>query len=66
MNIYITQAGDTWDKIAKEVYGSESYTSFLMENNQSELTNFVFPGGIELKIPDLPMVDDMILPEWRY
>ena len=30
--VYKTKSGDTWDIIAKEVYGDELYTSFLMGN----------------------------------
>ena len=60
---YKTVSGDIWDKIAKEVYGSESYTSFLMENNQKYIDYFVFPAGIYLTIEDLPV--ESILPAWR-
>lgn len=62
--IYKTKSGDVWDSIAKEVYGSEAYTSFLMENNKKHLDYFVFPRGIDLVIEDLPE-DVSLLPEWR-
>lgn len=62
--LYKTVSGDVWDKIAKEVYGSESYTSFLMENNQKYIEYFVFPAGIHLTIKDLPK-EKSTLPEWR-
>lgn len=62
--VYKTVSGDVWDRIAKEVYGDESYTSFLMENNQKYLGYFVFPSGIELVIKDKP-TSSMILPDWR-
>lgn len=64
MTGYITIAGDTWDKIAKAVYDDESYTSFLMENNQHLLDYFVFPEGIEVTIADRPEEEDA-LPDWR-
>jgi len=64
--VYTTVSGDVWDAIAKEVYGSESYTSFLMQNNQKHINNFVFPEGVDLIIEDLPSEeDDSDLPEWR-
>ena len=63
-NIYTTISGDTWDRIAKEVYETETYTSFLMENNQDKLDNFVFPAGVKLIIKDKPKKAS-ILPEWR-
>lgn len=65
MLTYTTKAGDTWDVIAKEVYGKETYTSFLMENNRDKIDYFVFPRGITLKIADLPDEEDAKLPEWR-
>ncbi len=61
---YKTISGDVWDGIAKEVYGDEAYTSFLMSNNQKFLNYFVFPEGIELVIAELPE-EETLLPEWR-
>lgn len=62
--IYKTVSGDVWDNIAKEVYGDETYTSFLMANNQQHLGYFVFPAGVELVIKDKP-VEASTLPDWR-
>ena len=62
--VYKTRSGDVWDCIAKEVYGSEAYTSFLMENNQHLIDYFVFPEGIELVIKDKP-TEVSLLPDWR-
>lgn len=62
--VFKTISGDTWDVIAKEVYGSESYTSFLMSNNQEHLENFIFPDGVLLTIEDLPK-DESTMPDWR-
>lgn len=62
--VYKTKSGDVWDNIAKEVYGSESYTSFLMENNQEFIDYFVFPEGIKLVIKDKPEEASQ-LPDWR-
>lgn len=62
--VYKTKSGDVWDSIAKEVYGEESYTSFLMTNNQEHIDYFVFPEGIELVIAELPE-EESLLPDWR-
>lgn len=65
-NTYTTKSGDTWDVIAKEVYGSESYTSYLMENNHDKISYFIFPAGVILKTPALPANEETItFPEWR-
>ena len=62
--VYKTRSGDVWDSIAKEVYGDETYTSFLMTNNQEHLGYFVFPAGVELVIKDKPE-EASTLPDWR-
>lgn len=64
MESYTTIQGDTWDMIAKKVYGDESYTSLLMESNQKLLDYFIFPAGIVVTVPELPEETDT-LPEWR-
>ncbi len=64
MKYYLTRAGDTWDGIAKEVYGSEDYMSYLMQNNQEYLIYFIFPADVKLLIEDLPE-ETTLLPEWR-
>lgn len=61
---YTTISGDTWDMIAKEIYGDEARVSLLMESNQDLLEYFVFPDGIVLKAVDLPE-DGNMLPDWR-
>lgn len=62
---YRTVQGDTWDMIAKRVYGAEKHLDYLMANNYPLLDYFIFPAGVEVSVPDLPtdMVSD--LPAWR-
>ena len=52
------------DRISREVYGSESYTSFLMANNQDKLDTFVFSAGEKLIVEDIPE-KTKVLPDWR-
>lgn len=52
--VYITKSGDTWDMVAKEVYGDELYTSLLMSNNQELIEYFVFPENISIVLPEIP------------
>lgn len=61
---YKTKSGDVWDGIAKEVYGDETFVSFLMANNQEHLGYFIFPEGIRLRIEEMPE-DESALPDWR-
>lgn len=65
MEQYTTVQGDTWDIIAKKVYGEEKYAGYLMENNRLLLDYMIFPGGITLDIPELTEETDPDLPIWR-
>lgn len=62
---YCTRQGDTWDYIAFQVYGSEKYADFLMENNYPHLDTLVFSAGTILNAPALPEEIIGELPPWR-
>lgn len=62
---YKTIQGDTWDMIAKKVYGAEKHLDYLMANNFPLLDYFIFPAGISVQVPDLPIALANDLPEWR-
>lgn len=64
LSLYTTVLGQTWDMIAKEVYGSEKHADFLMENNPEKLHMFVFSSGEVLKVPEL-LEKAEELPPWR-
>lgn len=63
---YITKSGDTWDIIAKEVYGSEYNADTLMEANPNQIGTFIFSAGVELETPALEEERDGLLPPWKY
>lgn len=65
MKSYITIQGDTWDMIAKKVYGNENCLDILMQNNFPLLDYLVFPAGIEVLIPDKLPDRQENLPIWR-
>ena len=65
MEQYTTVQGDTWDIIAKAVYGDEKYAGYLMESNRTLLEYMIFPGGVTLNVPELPEESDDDLPIWR-
>jgi len=62
---YETQLGDTWDVIAKNIYGDEKYADFVMENNPTLIAVCIFSAGTLVWIPTLPPEDEAELPEWR-
>lgn len=66
METYITKSGDTWDTIAKEVYGSEYNADALMVENREHIGTYQFGAGVELNTPALPEERDGGLPPWKY
>lgn len=63
---YVTVSGDTWDGIAKTVYGAERYADYLMQNNQAWVGVFRFDAGVVLAAPDLPEERNGLLPPWKF
>lgn len=63
---YITKSGDTWDVIAKEVYGSEYHADVLMAANHDHIDTFIFGSGVVLNTPELEEERDGLLPPWKY
>ena len=43
---YTTISGDTWDGIAKTVYGAERYADYLMQQNPTKINVFRFDAGV--------------------
>ena len=68
MKKYVTVLGDTWDIIAKRVYGDEFKADRLMDANRDLLNHFVFSAGIEVNCPELETETASKpegYPEWR-
>lgn len=66
MTNYMTIQGDMWDYIAYKVYGNEKYINLLLEANQQYRKYAVFPQGIRLVCPDIPVENGpAYLPPWR-
>lgn len=63
--MYITNQGDTWDKIAYGVYGNELYADKLILANIKYVGFFVFPAGIVLTTPEVEDEAEENVPEWR-
>lgn len=63
---YITKSGDTWDVIAKEVYGSEYHADVLMAANPEHIGTFAFASGVAISTPELAQERNGLLPPWKY
>lgn len=63
---YMTRQNDTWDLIAFRLAGSVEQTPALMLANPEHTETFIFPAGVELKVPDFTTImDTESLPPWR-
>ena len=63
---YTTKSSDTWDVIAKQVYGSEYHADILMAANPQQIDTFLFEAGVVLATPVLEEERDGLLPPWTY
>jgi phage tail protein X len=65
---YTTVAQDTWDIIAKRVYGSEALMDQLIRANLQHRKTVFFSAGVVLNVPDID-TDSMEfaenLPPWK-
>lgn len=61
---YVTNQGDTWDKIAYETLGSEYLLPFLLDANSKYRKTVIFSGGIALTIPDIDTSEVTERPAW--
>lgn len=62
---YTTVGGDTWDVIAKKVYGDEYCADVLMQANPEQIGVFRFDSGIVLQTPELTEEQSGTRPPWK-
>lgn len=62
---YTTVQGDTWDKIAYNVYGNTKYMGNLLEANHAVLDTFVFDAGVTIETPTIDTSTASDTPIWR-
>lgn len=62
---YTTIDGDTFDSLALEFYGEESYSVFIMQLNPDYIKTLVFDSGVVLKIPKINIKETSTLPPWK-
>lgn len=71
MDSYTTLQGDTFDKIAKQLYGNERRMDILVAANMQHAATAVFGANLRLSVPPLPEAlllaetDAAGLPPWR-
>lgn len=63
---YTTKSGDTWDVIAREVYGSEYRADVLMAANPEQINTFIFNAGVVLNTPVIDEERNGMLPPWKF
>lgn len=68
MKTYETVAQDTWDIIAKQVYGSEALMDQLIRANLQHRKTVFFSAGVVLNVPDIDTESAEFaenLPPWK-
>lgn len=65
--MYVTQQGDTWDIIAKRLFGDELRMDELLVANAQYRAVVIFPAGVELNVPEsaTSVNTDDTLPPWK-
>lgn len=62
---YSTKQYDTFDKIARELYGDESVASYIIDANPEYSDVIIFNAGVQLYLPKLERVETSTLPQWK-
>lgn len=63
-----TLSGDTWDLIAWREWGEgadQTNTAALIEANPQYVETAIFPGNVEIVIPDVEESPPVSIPPWR-
>ena len=64
--MYVTKSGDTWDLIARAVYGNEYHADALMAANPKYIDVYQFSSGVALNTPDVEDTREGTLPPWKF
>lgn len=68
MKTYTTVSLDTWDVIAKKIYGTEVLMDRLIRANLEHRKTVFFSAGVVLKVPDVDTGSAELaenLPPWK-
>lgn len=68
MRTYTTVAQNTWDVIAKKLYGSEAFIDQLIRANLQHRKTVFFSAGVVLNAPDIDTESAEFaenLPPWK-
>lgn len=64
--MYVTKSGDTWDMIARAIYGNEYHADALMAANPKYIDVYQFSSGVALNTPDVEDTREGTLPPWKF
>ena len=64
----VTHQGDTWDILAKKIYGNELFMEELIKANIHFRKTVIFSAGVVLNVPDVDTTSadfEGNLPPWK-
>lgn len=62
---YKTIQGETWDQVAKKVYGREVLFHHLVAANPAHKDTLIFSSGVELVVPFIEPQRVVEVPRWK-
>ena len=66
--VIVTHAGDTWDILAKKIYGNELLMDELIKANIHFRKTVIFSAGVVLNVPEIDTTlaeYEANLPPWK-
>ena len=64
----VTRQGDTWDILAKKIYGNELFMEELIKANIHFRKTVIFSAGVVLNVPEIDTTSleyESNLPPWK-
>jgi len=59
---YETIQGDMWDVVSYKVFGTSAFSDRIMHLNTPYIDYYVFPGGLKLRLPEIPQGEGVYNP----
>ena len=65
MNTIKAVKGETFDILARKLFGHEKYAAQLLMANPDKCHLMIFEGGETVKVPQVEVTEESPLPPWK-